>query len=643
MVPVEKHRPNWPEELLAVVRGGPLALFVGSGVSRDEPSLLPTGDELRDALFDAVVSQAVVSADLKDAARAIVRQCRPESLLYLLDEWQGADWKKSLRFMLDAPPNANHKAIARIAATGKVQALLTTNFDCLLERALESEVPFRQIFEDDGFGASEADGSVVRVLKLHGSLSGANDQPTHETILASLVDLANRITPGFSNEKARLLDQMLCSHVFVFVGYSGRDELDIQPIIKQASARGIVWVSHTHDASQFRVVRRVEANREELLDPPGRLMLAHADMIRVYANTSVFLSDLCVCMGGARLMGRRTVSRTQGERPASRRPVLSISKSPFSFLALLFQMAREWKYGARASELALADTAYTCIAPPHILAELHRNRGVCLKELGRYRAARGDFERALSLCERAYSEIYQESTDTEVHQAHFSMMSQIHEDLALTDLATDDLDQADQWINKAVAWSKRLTYPRQITFIARNYANASLIAKAKFEKTGERSELARAIALAKGSEAGVASGSLIELVRSMSNLASLSLVTQNWDEALSTSVSALALADQIAGPHGKSELRNLTTFAVVALCGLAPAYEDAVRVLESAAHNDSARPLPAATFRTCLDLFGKAWEQGLCFAETPEAAAACLEGIFALVFEEEEADKGPSE
>lgn len=626
----EKCPPGWPEDLRAGVRSGPLALFVGSGVSRDGPSFLPTGDELRDALFDAVVSQGEVPADLLHAARAIARRCRPESFLYILEEWQGTDWKTSLRFMLDVPPNANHRVIARIAATGKVRAILTTNFDCLLEKAMEGEVRFRQILHDDDFRTFASDASPVHVFKLHGSLVDAKGEPTQETILASLIELADRVTPGFSREKAQVLDQMLRSHVFVFVGYSGRDELDIQPFIERAPARQIIWVSHTDDSEEFRVVRSADIDRKKPLDPPSKLMRAHPDMIRVYANTRMFLSSLCDCLVGELPTDQDSEGEGEAEESACRTPALLIEKSPFSFLALAFRMAREWQHGAEAAELALSDMVYAKKAPAHVVAESHRNRGVCLKELGHFEAARADFQRALGLCERAYLGIYQELTDTRIHQAHFSMMSQICEDLALTDLAADELDRADEWINKAVWWSKRLVYPRQITFVTRNLANGSLIAKEKFLKTGLSSDLEEALQLAAASTASAASGSLVELVRSLNNWAWLLLEIKHWEEALSKAIEALSLAQITQGPHAKSEIKNLLVVVVVALCGLTSDEEAAADWLQRVLR-ENAHPLDASTVHTCLELFGKARRQGLCFAKNPEAALICLEGVLDLV------------
>ena len=621
---------NWPDALMAAVRSGPLALFVGSGVSRDRPSLLPTGNELRDAMFDAIVSHSIMPEHLLDAARVIALRCRPESFLYILEEWQGTDWKKSLQFMLDVPPNDNHRLIARLAETKRVRSILTTNFDCLVESSMGQSVSFRQIFRNQDFKAYAGDKSTTAVLKLHGSLADTKGNLTQETIMASLTKVADRVTPGFAAEKALVLDEILQSHVVVFLGYSGRDEFDIRPVIEGASAKQIIWVSHIGKREKFRVVRASDIDSKAQLDSPDELMMAHPGMIRIYAHTRTFLSDLCAFLVAGPADEQETASE-EGQEPARKVPSSLLTKSPFSFLALVFRMARDWKHGAEASELALSDMLYLRGANDHSVAELYRHRGACRKGLGQFEAARADFDRALKLCEEEYADRYEQSANPLVHQAHFVMMSQICEDVALTDLAAGELDSAEEWMRKAVWWSKRLTFPRQIAFFARNCANWSLIAKEKFLKTRDRSKLAEAFQLAKASEVGTASGALVELVRSLSNEALLCLETQRWNEALAKAMKGLSIAAQTEGPHGETELRNLKATAVAALCGLATDDDEATACLQCTAQEG--RTLDASAVHACLEVFGEAKRLGLCFANNPEAVSRSVKGVFDLVSE----------
>jgi len=59
------------------------------------------------------------------------------SLFHLLDEGQ---------------PNANHKIIAKMAKSGKLKSILTTNFDVLIERALDDEgVSYKVICTNEEF------------------------------------------------------------------------------------------------------------------------------------------------------------------------------------------------------------------------------------------------------------------------------------------------------------------------------------------------------------------------------------------------------------------------------------------------------------------------------------------------------------
>ncbi len=628
---------DWPDALAAAIRCGPVALFVGSGVSRDTPSCLPTGNVLRDRLFDATAAQREIPPHLLEGARGIVGRCRPEALLYIMEEWGGANWKKALEFMLSAPPNANHKIISSLAEAKKVQIVLTTNFDCLVESAMSERVRFRQVASVEDFDSYSEQESSIAILKMHGSLADGKGNPTHETLLGSLVDVANRMTPGFTARKASVLEEILRTHVVIFLGYSGRDEFDILPVIEQASAKQIIWVTHREEEEKLLGASPSNVDGEAALDPPGQLKLSHPSMIRVHAHTCTFLSQLHADLTGSQPASIRSW-RVKPREPARSLPSISVIKSPFSFVALVFQMAREWQHGAEASDLALADMEYRHVANPYELLEVYRPRGVCQKELGRLTEARADFERAMAICEETFSKWIELSDSTPLHQTHFLMMSQLCEDLALTDLAAGELDDAEDWINKAVWWSKRLIYPRQITFVARNFATASLIAEERLHESRQRSDLEKALQLAAASTASAVSGSLVELVRSLSNWAWLLLETQQWEKALSKAAEAISQARVVQGPHSSKEKKNMIGAAVAALCGLASTDEEAARALRRATA-ECTRRFPADTHALCLELFKRALAKDLCFEQAPEAAAACLKGVFALVSEDEEALK----
>jgi hypothetical protein len=114
-------------------------------------------------------------------------------------------------------PNANHKALAKLAKTGRLRAILTTNFDIFIERALRDEdVAFKVVVTHEDFAQYLRQGcKEFAVLKIHGTI----DQP--DTIVA----VANhyKAGKGFSGSKAVVVAELLRQCPTLFVGYSGWD------------------------------------------------------------------------------------------------------------------------------------------------------------------------------------------------------------------------------------------------------------------------------------------------------------------------------------------------------------------------------------------------------------------------------------
>jgi hypothetical protein len=135
--------------------------------------------------------------------------------------------------------NACHVAVAALARAGIVRALVTTNFDRLLERALDGAgVPLRVYASPDEFdelasrietgGAS----APLPIIKPHGSI----DHPEH------MVDTLRQRIAGRPATLERALVALLHRHPWLLVGFSGADlsydYLGLRPAA--VGARGII-------------------------------------------------------------------------------------------------------------------------------------------------------------------------------------------------------------------------------------------------------------------------------------------------------------------------------------------------------------------------------------------------------------------
>ena len=145
----------------------------------------------------------------------------PEFQAEIIAEHYGPDYFKVLECLDGDEPNAVHLAIAALAGSGHVRAVVTSNFDRLLELAFErSGVPLEVCFRTEDFErlaseleAAPAASSPCRLLKLHGSVED------HLTLVDTLAQRMRGLPPAICS----CLQQLLRSYYWVFLGYSGRD------------------------------------------------------------------------------------------------------------------------------------------------------------------------------------------------------------------------------------------------------------------------------------------------------------------------------------------------------------------------------------------------------------------------------------
>jgi hypothetical protein len=115
--------------------------------------------------------------------------------------------------------NASHDAIAALAAAGHVAALVTTNFDRLLERALDAlMIPIRVYATTDDYRTlsttiAAGDQTGIPVIKIHGSVHDA----------ASLVDTLKQRRRGRGPPPREALAALLRRHYWLYLGFSASD------------------------------------------------------------------------------------------------------------------------------------------------------------------------------------------------------------------------------------------------------------------------------------------------------------------------------------------------------------------------------------------------------------------------------------
>jgi len=239
--------PSLSDVIHPLTTSGRLALLVGAGISLDSPSNLMDGGS-----FTRGVIHHVCPADLdRDTALSLLRlpDCplrRPgeyirfETLMMSLSQERvDADLKVLASLGESREPNRNHYLLAALLAAGAI--VMTTNFDCLIEIAfarLHGGRKLRVVSADADFPTQAPPQSAEPTLwKLHGS--SPDDGSVQATITAVLA------TSMTIRKRSFLKDTLRTCHL-VIAGYSGSDDLDLNPVIADIdSPQRLLWIQHS--------------------------------------------------------------------------------------------------------------------------------------------------------------------------------------------------------------------------------------------------------------------------------------------------------------------------------------------------------------------------------------------------------------
>ena len=162
-------------------------------------------------------------------------------------------------------PAPTHELLAQLAERGLVRAFVTTNFDRLLERALQARgiEPVVVTSDADLASAPSREHADCYVLKTHGDY-------LQETIRNTPAEVAE-LEPGMTAELQEVFDR----YGLVVLGYSGSDEALSNALRRRTSRHGLYWVA-----------------RAELTEPARGLVEAVGGRLIVRQSASEFLGDL---------------------------------------------------------------------------------------------------------------------------------------------------------------------------------------------------------------------------------------------------------------------------------------------------------------------------------------------------------------
>jgi hypothetical protein len=132
----------------------------------------------------------------------------------------------------DATPGIAHQMVAKLG----VQAVLTTNYDQLLEHV--HEAPSRQVYtwKEASHALEDLKSRRKVLLKVHGTAE------RHDTVVMSEIEYRD----ARSNDSYQsVLRYLLQNHVFLFIGYGMNDPLDLDLALKH-NAEAFRNAAHEH-------------------------------------------------------------------------------------------------------------------------------------------------------------------------------------------------------------------------------------------------------------------------------------------------------------------------------------------------------------------------------------------------------------
>lgn len=215
---------------------GTCAFLLGSGVSRDAG--VPTGSEIMRRGLQRLYQLEQVSAEVPDDAGLDAWLAETDrdhisysELLSLVAPDAAVRREYLAGFFEGIDPGPTHEALADMAVDGVVRVFVTTNFDRLLEHALQARgiEPVVIASDADLAAAVPREHADCVVLKPHGDY-------LRETIRNTPEELAE-LEPAITTE----LGEVFSRYGVVVLGYSGTDEAIARTLRQRNSRFGVWW------------------------------------------------------------------------------------------------------------------------------------------------------------------------------------------------------------------------------------------------------------------------------------------------------------------------------------------------------------------------------------------------------------------
>ena len=161
--------------ILQICRTEDVSLFVGAGISLQPPASLPSANDLKWRILEALAGKTAPEGEDRALIQEYLNSHMLEFFIQDVKECLGPGAMDLFDVFRQGQPNLYHHVIAHLARERLIRRVITTNFDCLVEKALASagvehvvlstDHDFAEcIVRPENFGA-------FNVIKLHGTVA----------------------------------------------------------------------------------------------------------------------------------------------------------------------------------------------------------------------------------------------------------------------------------------------------------------------------------------------------------------------------------------------------------------------------------------------------------------------------------------
>ncbi len=246
------------------------SFLVGAGISIDPPSSLISANDIAKGLIEFCSPKE----EINNLLSLDFASYRYETLIEFQQDLHDPDLEFMDFFEEFTDPNLIHYCLAGINLMGA--NIATTNFDYFLELSLSNSILKENLGKQIELIISKEDyektkslenirnNEKIPIIKLHGSKKNII---TNENKTDSLITTTSAF--GKDREKGRifdlevykkpLFDQFLKNRCLIVMGYSGRDDFDIGPALKEANnIKRIIWIEHSKSNNKFEIHKLTE-------------------------------------------------------------------------------------------------------------------------------------------------------------------------------------------------------------------------------------------------------------------------------------------------------------------------------------------------------------------------------------------------